>query len=101
MFVPGACVPREPQVRRLRLVTSVCLLATVRGSLHFHHQRQAHFRLPPSQKATFVRQATVRPDLPPPASARVGYRVEREAVAALVRPIAGRLAASIMRRNWT
>ena len=47
-----------------------------RGSLHFQHQRRAHFRLLPSQKVTFVRQATVRPDLPPPASAGVGYRVE-------------------------
>ncbi len=71
MFVPGACVPRELQVRRLRLVTSVCL------------------------------QATVRPDTPPPASAALGYRAERGAVAALVRPIAGRLAADIMRRNRT
>jgi hypothetical protein len=35
------------------------------------------FRLLPSQKVTFVRQATVRPDLPPPpASAGVGCRVE-------------------------
>jgi hypothetical protein len=48
-----------------------------RGSLHFQHQRRAHFRLLPSQKVTFIRQATVRPDLPPPpVSAGVGYRVE-------------------------
>jgi hypothetical protein len=35
-------------------------------------------RLLPSQKVTFVRQATVRPDLPPPpvSSAGVGYRIE-------------------------
>lgn len=50
-----------------------------RGSLHFQHQRRAHFRLLPSQKVTFIRQATVRPDLPPPAS-MVGYRVERGAM---------------------
>ena len=30
-----------------------------RGSLHFQHQRRAQFRLLPSQKVTFVRQATV------------------------------------------
>ena len=46
-----------------------------RGSLHFQHQRRAHFRLLPSQKVTFVRQATVRPDLPPPLLG-AGYRVE-------------------------
>jgi hypothetical protein len=45
--------------------------------LHFQHQRQAHFRLLPTQKVTFVRQAIVCPDLPaPPASVGVGYRVE-------------------------
>jgi len=48
------------------------------GSLHYQHQRRAHFRLLPSQNVTFVRQATVRPDLPPPpaSSVGVGYRVE-------------------------
>jgi hypothetical protein len=31
----------------------------------------------PTQKVTFVRQATVRPDLPPaPSSVGTGYRVE-------------------------
>jgi hypothetical protein len=45
------------------------------GSLHFQHQRRAHFRLLPSEKITFVRQATVRPDLPPPVLG-AGYRVE-------------------------
>ena len=35
-----------------------------RGSLQYQHQRRAHFRLLPTQKVTFVRQATVRPDLP-------------------------------------
>ena len=140
--IPGVCVPRELQARCLRLVVSVCFLATGadrlvepdvlskdlaayieaqrrddrqrvqqiveraarrgkkgwhvgqherflghpgrsqgngegRGCLNFQHQRRAHFRLLPSQKVTFVRQATVRPDLPPPpASAGVGYRVE-------------------------
>jgi hypothetical protein len=143
--IPGVCVPRELQARCLRLVVSVCFLATggdrlvepdvlskdlaayieaqrrddrqrvtqlvqravrrgkrgwhvgqyerfrplashaVRGhgegegggSLHFQHQRRAHFRLLPSQKVTFIRQATVRPDLPPPPSSPgVGYRVE-------------------------
>ena len=140
--IPGVCVPRELQARCLRLVVSVCFLATgadrlvepdvlskdlaaymdaqrrgdrqrvqqivdraarrgkkgwhvgqherslghaVRshgdgdghGSLQYQHQRRAHFRLLPSQKVTFVRQATVRPDLPPPpAAAAVGYRVE-------------------------
>jgi hypothetical protein len=47
------------------------------GSLHYQHQRRAHFRLLPSQKVTFIRQASVRPDLPPPpSSSPVGYRVE-------------------------
>ena len=46
------------------------------GSLQFQHQRRAHFRLLPSQKVTFVRQATVRPDLPPPPAPEEGYRVE-------------------------
>ena len=143
--IPGVCVPRELQARCLRLVVSVCFLATggdrlvepdvlgkdlaayieaqrrddrqrvqqiveravrrgkrgwhvgqqerslplasdavrhgdggdAHGSLQFQHQRRAHFRLLPSQKVTFVRQATVRPDLPPPpTSSGVGYRVE-------------------------
>jgi hypothetical protein len=140
--IPGVCVPRELQARCLRLVVSVCFLATggdrlvepdilskdlaayieaqrrddhqrvkqiveraarrgkkgwhvgqherflghgvrshgdsnCHASLQFQHQRRAHFRLLPSQKVTFVRQATVRPDLPPPpVSAGVGYRVE-------------------------
>ncbi len=143
--IRGVCVPRELQARCLRLVVSVCFLATggdrlvepevlskdlaayveaqrrddrqragqivqraVRrgkkgwhvgqyesfrplashpdrghwdgdghGSLHYQHQRRAHFRLLPTQKVTFVRQATVRPDLPPPSlSSGVAYRVE-------------------------
>jgi len=45
------------------------------GELTHQHQRRAHFRLLPSGKVTFVRQATVRPDLPPP-PAGAGYRVE-------------------------
>ncbi len=47
----------------------------VRGPLHYQHQRRAHFRLLPSSKVTFVRQATVRPDLPAPERA-AGYRVQ-------------------------
>ena len=39
------------------------------GPLRFQHQRRAHFRLLPSSKVTFVRQATVRPDLPAPGRA--------------------------------
>jgi hypothetical protein len=35
-------------------------------TLTHQHQRRAHFRLLPSGKVTFVRQTTVRPDLPPP-----------------------------------
>jgi hypothetical protein len=138
--IPGVCVPRELQARCLRVVVSICFLATGgdrlvepdvlskdlaayieaqrredrkrvqqiveraarrrkkgwhvgqheqfighaipshgdgdgRSSLHFQHQRRAHFRLLPSQKVTFVRQATVRPDLPPPLLG-AGYRVE-------------------------
>jgi hypothetical protein len=30
----------------------------------------------PSQKVTFVRQATVRPDLPPPPTQNADYRVD-------------------------
>lgn len=141
--IPGVRVPRELQSRCLRLVVSVCFLATGgdrlvepdvlsrdlaaymeaqrrddrqrvqqiveraarrgkkgwhvgqherfrplgsnaihhgegdgRGFLHCEHQRQAHFRLLPSQKVTFVRQATVRPNLPPPKAPGAGYRVE-------------------------
>jgi hypothetical protein len=44
------------------------------GPLAYQHQRRAHFRLLPSGKVAFVRQATVRPDLPPPPS-EAGYRV--------------------------
>lgn len=40
--------------------------ATTRGTLTHQHQRRAHFRLLASNKVTFIRQATVRPDLPPP-----------------------------------
>ena len=47
-----------------------------RGFLHYHHQRRAHFCLLPSQKITFIRQATVRPDLPFPPVQNAGYRVE-------------------------
>jgi hypothetical protein len=43
--------------------------STSRGALTHQHQRRAHFRLLPSGKVVFVRQATVRPDLPPPAFA--------------------------------
>jgi hypothetical protein len=46
-----------------------------RGPLHYQHQRRAHFRLLPSRKVTFVRQATVRPDLPAPERA-AGWRVK-------------------------
>ena len=45
------------------------------GPLSYQHQRRAHFRLLPNQKVTFVRQATVRPDLPPPPQG-AGYRLE-------------------------
>jgi hypothetical protein len=37
-----------------------------RGPLTHQHQRRAHFRLLASNKVVFIRQATVRPDLPPP-----------------------------------
>jgi hypothetical protein len=47
----------------------------VRGALHYQHQRRAHFRLLPTSKVTFVRQATVRPDLPAPERA-AGWRVK-------------------------
>lgn len=33
--------------------------------LSYQHQRSAHFRLLPTGNITFIRQATVRPDLPP------------------------------------
>jgi hypothetical protein len=45
------------------------------GTLHFQHQRRAHLRLPPSSEVTFVRQATVRSDLPAPERA-AGWRVK-------------------------
>lgn len=45
------------------------------GQLRHQHQRRAYFRLLPAGRVTFVRQATVRPDLPPPEQA-VGYRVQ-------------------------
>lgn len=45
------------------------------GHLTHQHQRRAHFRVLSSGKVTFVRQATVRPDLPPP-SVATGYRVK-------------------------
>ncbi len=142
--IPGVHVPRELQARCLRLVVSVCFLATggdrlvepdvlskdlaayieaqrrgnqeridhiasravrrgkkgwhvgqqerfrplasaachgddggdgTRGPLSHQHQRRAHFRLLPTQKVTFVRQTTVRPDLPPRPQS-VGYRVD-------------------------
>jgi len=142
--IPGVQVPRELQARCLRLVVSVCFLATggdrlvepevlskdlaaymeaqkrgdqeriaqmaakavrrgkkgwhvgqqerfrplascavhydegeggTRGPLSHQHQRRAHFRLLPTQKVTFVRQTTVRPDLPPPPQS-IGYRVD-------------------------
>ncbi|HVC98191.1 MAG TPA: hypothetical protein VND64_31260 [Pirellulales bacterium] len=40
--------------------------STTRGPLMHQHQRSAHFRLLPTGKVVFVRQTTVRPDLPPP-----------------------------------
>ena len=48
---------------------------TAHGPLRYRHQRRAHFRLLPAGRVTFVRQATVRPDLPPPERA-AAYRVE-------------------------
>ena len=39
-----------------------------RRPLHYRHRRRAHFRLLPSREVAFVRQATVRSDLPPPPS---------------------------------
>ncbi len=36
------------------------------AALTHQHQRRAHFRLLGNNKVTFVRQTTVRPDLPPP-----------------------------------
>ena len=39
-------------------------MAMVTAPYTYQHQRRAHFRLLPSQKVTFIRQATVRPDLP-------------------------------------
>ncbi|HUY88792.1 MAG TPA: hypothetical protein VMV10_08670 [Pirellulales bacterium] len=45
------------------------------GQLRHQHQRRAHFRLLPAGRVTFVRQATVRPDLPPPERA-AGYLVQ-------------------------
>lgn len=45
------------------------------GHLRYQHQRRAHFRLLPAGRVTFVRQATVRPDLPPP-ERPAGYRVQ-------------------------
>ena len=55
---------------RLRSLTSRSAshteCSTSRGALTHQHQRRAHFRLLASGKVIFVRQATVRPDLPPP-----------------------------------
>jgi hypothetical protein len=48
--------------------------STTRGELTHQHQRRAHFRLLAAGNVVFVRQATVRPDLPPPAFAP-GYGV--------------------------
>lgn len=39
--------------------------AGARGPLTHQHQRRAHFRLLSNGTVTFIRQATVRPDLPP------------------------------------
>lgn len=36
------------------------------ASLSHQHQRRAHFRMMSSGKVVFIRQTTVRPDLPPP-----------------------------------
>lgn len=49
--------------------------SSAHGQLRHQHQRRAHFRLLPAGRVTFVRQATVRPDLPPPEQA-AGYRVQ-------------------------
>jgi hypothetical protein len=46
------------------------------GQLTHQHQRRAHFRFLPSGKPVLVRQATVRPDLPPPSHAPQ-YAVKR------------------------
>ncbi|HVA50212.1 MAG TPA: hypothetical protein VNH11_27905 [Pirellulales bacterium] len=48
---------------------------SIHGPLRYQHQRRAHFRLLSAGRVTFVRQATVRPDLPPPERA-AGYRVQ-------------------------
>jgi hypothetical protein len=44
------------------------------AALAHQHQRRAHFRVLSTGKVTFIRQATVRPDLPPPSTA-VGYEL--------------------------
>ena len=63
---------------RLRSLTSRSTAdaecSSSRGALTHQHQRRAHFRLLASGKVVFIRQATVRPDLPPPAFAP-GYGV--------------------------
>lgn len=46
-----------------------------RGPLTHQHQRRAHFRLLATGAVIFVRQVTVRPDLPPPEHAP-GYGVQ-------------------------
>ena len=46
-----------------------------RGQLHDQHQRLAHFRLLPTGRVTFVRQVTVRPDVPMLEKTN-GYRVQ-------------------------
>jgi len=46
-----------------------------RGPLSYQHQRRAHFRTTACSKVVFVRQATIRPDLPPPEHSP-GYAVQ-------------------------
>jgi hypothetical protein len=51
------------------------MIGTSHGPLRYQHQRRVHFRLLSAGRVTFVRQATVPPDLPPRERA-AGYRVQ-------------------------
>jgi hypothetical protein len=62
----GWNVGRHEQLRPLISRPHGTELGANRRPLNFRHQRRAHFRLLPSGNVTFIRQATVRPDLPPP-----------------------------------